>query len=184
MKDGNGGVDSDDIKVRATDVAGPFKILQPDTAITLDITQPQIVEWDSACTDQAPVNCATVDILFSDDGGSSFTPLVLSTPNDGEATVNNMTQAANARLKIMCSDNVFFDVSDVNFSTSATAGATLTATGNGGNSGTCAVEPVATKRSSGGSINGLFLLSFSLLAGFRLRSSYSKNWRRLNGQRL
>ena len=183
VKDGNGGVDSDDIKVRATSVAGPFRVLQPNTAITLDITQPQIVEWDSACTDQAPVDCATVDIFFSDDGGTSFTPLVLSTPNDGEATVNNMTQAANARLKIMCSDNVFFDVSDVNFSTSATTGATLTATGNGGNSGTCAVEPVATKRSSGGSINGLFLLSFSLLAGFRFRRSYSKNWRRLDSQR-
>ena len=61
----------------------------------------------------------------------------------------------------MCSDNVFFDVSDLNFSL-ANSGVTLTSTGSGGNSSECVAEPVPVTRRSG-SLNIFFLLSFILI---------------------
>ena len=166
VKDGNGGVDDDNIKVRVTGVAGPFKILQPNTSSTLDIAETQVVEWDSSCTDQAPVSCANVDILFSADGGNNFTALVSSTPNDGDESVIFPQTTTGARLKIMCTDNIFFDLSDVNFTIDNVAsGNKLDLTGVGGNSDECVAEPVPRR---GGAVSVLFLMSFALLAMFRV----------------
>ena len=167
VKDGNGGVNHDDIKVRVTSVAGPFKILQPNLAQTLDIDLPQVVEWDTACTAELPVDCANVDILFSADGGVTFDepPLLPNTPNNGQATVFFTQEATNARLKIRCTDNVFFDVSDVNFSTNSVSDFALGDTVDGGDSFECVAEPVPRR---GGAVSVLFLMGFAILALFRV----------------
>jgi hypothetical protein len=97
--------------------AGPFLVTDPNTAITWNGDGPHPVSWSVAGTDLAPVSCAAVDILLSTDGGLTF-PLTLlaATPNDGSASVPvNVPDTATARVKVACSDNIFFDLSNANF---------------------------------------------------------------------
>ena len=126
-RDGNGGVAEDDVQVSVDANSGPFQILQPNTNITLNSLQQQSVQWNSACSELPPVNCSDVDILYSTDNGASFNSLVAgSTPNDGvEAVIFPGTNASNARIKIACANNVFFDISDTSFQLSSSAGSVL-----------------------------------------------------------
>jgi hypothetical protein len=77
----------------------------------------QTVTWDVANTMAPPVSCAAVDILFSDDGGTTFaTTLAASVSNNGSAsvTVPNLVTAS-ARIEVLCHDNIFFDISPADF---------------------------------------------------------------------
>lgn len=133
--DDKGGVNSDDTQVIVNSDAGPFKVLQPNSFVILDSSQQQVIEWNAACSEQPPVNCANVDILLSEDGGMTFPHTLLSaTPNVGEASVSlaPVTSAAQARVRIQCTDNIFFDVSDTSFQISNGTGNVLASTGNGG----------------------------------------------------
>lgn len=125
-RDGNGGVDEDDMQITVDGEAGPFKVLQPNSNLVLNSASLQTIQWNAACTEQLPVNCTSVDILYTSDNGTSFTTLLGNTPNDGMAVVNfqNAT-ASNARIKIACSNNIFFDISDVDFALNNGNGNTL-----------------------------------------------------------
>ncbi|MCW8830922.1 MAG: PPC domain-containing protein, partial [Gammaproteobacteria bacterium] len=131
VRDGNGGVDEDDMQVIVDGDSGPFEILQPNTNVILNSGLPQLIEWNTACTDIAPVNCTNVDILLSTDGGQNFTSVVGgTTPNDGSQSVTFPGgDTTTARIKIACTDNIFFDVSNVDFEINSATGGNLTATG-------------------------------------------------------
>lgn len=106
-----GGYHADGILLHVTNAAGPFAITSHNTSAVLngDIT----LTWNVAGTTSAPVSCANVDIQLSLDGGMTFTNLVANTPNDGSQTVTLPNTATSiARLKIKCSDNVFFDINN------------------------------------------------------------------------
>jgi len=111
VRDGNGGVSSDDLLITVDANSGPFSVISPTTNAT--IVGNANVEWDVAGTTQAPVNCSTVDILLSTNGGVTFNQTLLSaTNNDGSESVDFPAQAHNnARLMIQCSNNIFFAVS-------------------------------------------------------------------------
>jgi hypothetical protein len=115
---GGGGHAYDLMFFNADASAGPFLVTNPNTAAeTWNIGNTVNVTWDVANTNTAPVNCANVNILLSTDGGNTF-PITLAsnTPNDGLETItvpNNMTTTA--RVKIEAADNVFFDLSNFNF---------------------------------------------------------------------
>ena len=131
--DGKGGVGDANMQVTIDGDAGPFKVLQPNSFVVLDPAMPQVIEWNAACSEQAPVSCANVDIMYSNNGGSSFSTLLAGTPNDGEETVNLATgNTSQARIKIKCSNNIFFDISDANFSVNDVGGSALASTGSGG----------------------------------------------------
>ena len=66
VRDQKGGVESDDARITVDNKSGPFMVTQPNTSTTLNTSQQQVVEWDVACTDAAPVNCSTVDISTVD----------------------------------------------------------------------------------------------------------------------
>ncbi len=77
----------------------------------------QLVSWNSAGTENAPVSCASVNVSLSTNSGVSFDHvLVADTPNDGseEVTVPSLNTSA-ARVKIACNGNIFFDVTKVDF---------------------------------------------------------------------
>jgi hypothetical protein len=112
-----GGVNSDSMVLNVTSSAGPFVVTSPNTALSWTGGSTQTVAWNVANTTSAPVGCANVKISLSTDGGNTFT-LVLSasTPNDGiEAVFVPNIPTTNARIKVEAVSNVFFDVSNANF---------------------------------------------------------------------
>lgn len=107
----------DNIDLTVSDQAGPFVVTSPNTATSLTSGSSVQVTWDVAGTDVSPINCDNVDILLSTDNGYTYNiSLATSVPNNGAAYIvvpNNLT--TQARVMVRCSDNVFFDISNVNF---------------------------------------------------------------------
>jgi len=108
-----------DYKINVTNSAGPFKV---NTPLASDIWYggaAGAVSWDVANTNLPPVNCSSVDVLVSLDGGNSFDHVAAQgVPNTGSANVTTPivgTTVNTARVAVMCSDNVFFNVSQANF---------------------------------------------------------------------
>jgi hypothetical protein len=115
-----------DMTVTVTNTAGPFKVtaqnsLQDSFAPNWTVGSTQTVTWDVANTNLPPISTANVNILLSTDGGQTFpTVLVANTPNDGsQQIVVPGTQTSSARLKVESVGNIYFDISDVNFTIAA-----------------------------------------------------------------
>ena len=100
--------------------SGPFLVTDPNTAITWTGNGPHAVAWNVAGTTAAPVSCAAVDIRLSTDGGLTFPHLLgAGEPNDGNAMVLvSVADTTTARIQVMCAGNIFFDISNANFSIS------------------------------------------------------------------
>lgn len=112
-----GGVSFAQVNFAVTADAGPFVVTSPNSNITWGIDTMQTVTWDVANTNVAPVNCTDVNILLSTDGGYTY-PITLasSVPNTGSYPVvvpNNPTTTA--RVQVRCANNIFFDISNANF---------------------------------------------------------------------
>lgn len=116
-RDGRGGVNSAITTLVLAPAAGPFLVTAPNTAVTLDAGVPQTVSWSVANTNVAPVSTSNVRITLSADGGATWPyELAASTPNTGSASVVLPRVATNAaRIKVEAVGNVFFDVSNANF---------------------------------------------------------------------
>ncbi len=107
-----------DMTVTVTNTAGPFQVTSPNTNVSWAGGSAQTITWDVNNTNIAPVNCANVKISLSIDGGTTFpTVLSASTANDGSEvlTIPN-TISTTARIKIEAVGNIFFDISNTNFS--------------------------------------------------------------------
>ena len=112
----------DDMKVTVNSAAGPFKVTSPNTAVTYSGNSTQTVTWDVASTTASPINCSTVDILISTDGGTTWSTLLENTPNDGSQAVTIPDVATTqGRIMVKANGNIFFDVSDANFTINALA---------------------------------------------------------------
>ncbi len=108
---------SDDaVLVNVDGVSGPFQITSQNTPETWQSGSQVIINWNVAGSDQAPVNCQNVMILFSSDAGQTFPDtLRYSTPNDGVDTIfAPATLTTLGRIKIKGLDNVFFDINNRN----------------------------------------------------------------------
>ncbi len=102
--------------MRVVAAAGPFTVTQPNTAVTWAGGSTQTVTWNVAGTTAAPVSCANVAIALSTDGGATFDELVASTPNDGtEPVAIPGTPTSQARIRVSCVGNIFFDISNADF---------------------------------------------------------------------
>jgi hypothetical protein len=120
-RDLSGGTNSADTTLLLATNAGPFLVTSPNTAVTYKGGSTQTVTWNPANTDVAPVNAVNVKISLSSDGGYTY-PYVLaeSTANDGSELVTLPNIAtAQARVKIEAIGNIFFDLSNANFSIQA-----------------------------------------------------------------
>jgi len=113
----------DDMVVTVTNTSGPFAVTAPNTAVSWAGNSTQTITWSVANTTAAPVSCANVKISISTDGGNTFTTLVASTPNDGtEAVTIPNTPSTTARVKIEAVGNIFFDISNTNFTITSGSG--------------------------------------------------------------
>lgn len=110
----------DDVVVTVTNTSGPFAVTSPNTAVSWAGNSVQNITWSVNNTTAAPVSCANVKISLSTDGGNTFTTLVSSTPNDGsEAVTIPNTPTNTARIKVEAVGNIFFDISNTNFTITA-----------------------------------------------------------------
>jgi len=110
----------DDMVVTVSNTSGPFAVTAPNTAVSWAGNSAQTVTWSVNNTTAAPVSCANVKISLSTDGGNTFTTLVASTANDGSevVTIPN-TPTTTARIKVEAVGNIFFDISNTNFTITA-----------------------------------------------------------------
>ena len=96
---------------------GPFIVTVPNGGESYPGNSTQTVTWNVAGTFAAPISVTNVKISLSTDGGLTYpTVLLASTPNDGSETVTiPNTPTTTARVKIEAIGNVFFDISNANF---------------------------------------------------------------------
>jgi hypothetical protein len=108
---GGGGVNYDGMVL--TFAGAPFRVTSPNGGEVLGCGCSRTVTWDVGGGSVAP----TVNIRLSLDGGNTFpTVLAAGTANDGSATVTlPCTPSATARVKVEAVGNIFFDVSNANF---------------------------------------------------------------------
>ncbi len=115
-----------DMVVTVNSTAGPFAVSIPNTAVSWAGGSSQTVTWSVNSTNLSPINCANVKISLSTDGGQTFpTVLTASTGNDGSevVTIPNVASST-ARIKVEAIGNIFFDISNTNFSITAGSGCT------------------------------------------------------------
>ncbi len=113
----SGGVAWTDIKFKSNSSAGPFLVNFPNGGDVLTVGEEIEIKWDVANTNNEIINCQAVDIYLSTDRGLNFDHLLLaSTFNDGieKVFVPNIV-GDKIRIKIKASKNIFFDISDQDF---------------------------------------------------------------------
>ncbi|MBK9257750.1 MAG: T9SS type A sorting domain-containing protein [Saprospiraceae bacterium] len=106
------------VQINFNNAAGPFVVTYPNvSSVNWKVGSTQKVTWNVASTNNAPINCAMVDILLSTDGGATYPDtLVTGVPNTGEYDIfvpNRPT--TRARIMVVANDNIFYDVSNANF---------------------------------------------------------------------
>ncbi|MGN6437262.1 MAG: reprolysin-like metallopeptidase [Agriterribacter sp.] len=128
VRDNAGGVTTEDFTV-AVDNAGPFLVTNDPSGVHNGGAVLN-VQWSVNGTTASPINCTLVDVLLSTDGGLTFATILASAvPNSGTANVTlpNIS-TSQARIKIAPSTstasgnspNIFFDISNQDFTISST----------------------------------------------------------------
>ncbi|MDE0939534.1 MAG: M12 family metallo-peptidase, partial [Pirellulales bacterium] len=113
---GGSAFDTDDMLVTVVDTGSPFQVTTANSAVSWTGGAIESVSWDVAGTDSGSINVATVDILLSTDGGVTYSTVVTGVANDGSHNIivpNTPTSAA--RLKVQAVGNIFFDISNSDF---------------------------------------------------------------------
>jgi hypothetical protein len=112
-----------DAVVTVTNTSGPFQVTSPNSNITWSGGGSATVTWSVNGTNAGSVNCQAVNILLSSDGGLTFpTVLASSTANDGSETITVPSQSGTTyRVKVESVGNIFFDISNTNFTIGAAA---------------------------------------------------------------
>jgi hypothetical protein len=109
-----------DMTVTVSNAVGSFLITSQNTTTSWTPGTSQTITWTVNGTTGAPTNTANVDILFSSDGGNTFTTLLANTPNDGTQviTVPN-TATTTGRVKVKAVNNIYFDINNANITITA-----------------------------------------------------------------
>jgi N-acetylneuraminic acid mutarotase len=114
-----GGINTATSTVTIVGANGPFAITSPNSPVSIQRLTNFNVTWNVL---GSSAQAANVKISLSTDGGTTFpTVLAASTPNDGSETVlipDMLTTTA--RIKIEAVGNIFFDITDTNFSITTT----------------------------------------------------------------
>ncbi len=121
VSSGGGGCQSSASFVVKTVGFAPFMVTVPNGGQNYPGGSTQTITWNVSGTDVAPVNTSNVKITLSTDGGLTFPHLITaSTPNDGteDLVIPAVGPSNLARVKIEAIGNIFFDVSNNNFTIS------------------------------------------------------------------
>lgn len=132
VRDNQGGSASDEVTYTVVDTGAAFAVTAPARNEFFD-TNPITVAWNVGGTDQAPINCASVNIELSNNSGGTY-PFILATniPNNGNALVNLPATDGEKRfqnIRVLCSDNIFYSPSEGVFSSNISAPPAVIITG-------------------------------------------------------
>lgn len=133
-KTGGGGVCYAATTVTVSSTAGPLTVTYPSaTGITWGSGSAQTVTWAVNNTNVAPVNCSNVNILISYNSGQTWSTLMSNVANGGTQAITAPTVTATistCRIKVESVGNIFFDMSDKDFTISGGIGiASVTSNG-------------------------------------------------------
>ncbi|MEM6878854.1 MAG: reprolysin-like metallopeptidase, partial [Bacteroidota bacterium] len=119
-----GCTEEDDLRLTVDGNQGPFVVTDPADGNQWSDGQTAQVQWDVAGTDANGIDCQIVDIYLSTDGGANFNLVASAEANDGYAEINLTSgQVTNdARIMVRAADNVFYNVSPVDFSIVSSSG--------------------------------------------------------------
>lgn len=108
-------------QVNVVSTPGPFAVTVPNGGETYFGGSSQTITWNVVTTDQAPISVANVKISLSTDGGLTYpTVITNSTPNDGsEVLTIPAVVSTTAKIKVEAVGNIFFDISNANFTINA-----------------------------------------------------------------
>lgn len=112
---GGGNFDYDAVVITVS--GSPFSVTSPNTAVTWNGNSTQTVTWNVGGGSVA----ANVRILLSTNGGASYytgtaTEILASTPNDGSQTITvPNVQSNQCRIIVEAVGNIFYDMSNTNF---------------------------------------------------------------------
>lgn len=115
---GISGISYEDVTITVDGNSGPFEVLTASSPTGYVASASVNVQWTVGNTNQSPISCSNVNILFSNDGGESF-PITLAsnTANDGSQTVTMPANGTNeGRIKIEAVGNIFFSVNKADIS--------------------------------------------------------------------
>ncbi|MBC8106781.1 MAG: hypothetical protein H7Z14_09345 [Anaerolineae bacterium] len=117
-RSGGGGVASSDVTLQVINTGAAFAVTSPNSQVTWSGGQTKTITWNVAGTTANGIDTANVKISLSLDGGNTY-PVALanSTANDGseDIEVPFATGSTQARLKIEAIGNIFFDISNQDF---------------------------------------------------------------------
>ena len=112
-----GAFDDDSMRISVVDTGAPFAVVTPNTNVSWEGLTFQKVDWDVAGTTSNGINASSVNISVSTDGGLSY-PFAVATgvANNGSAIVRiPNAPTTKARVRVQAASNIFFDISNVNF---------------------------------------------------------------------
>jgi len=120
-KQGGGGV-CYALNTVTVDASGPFSLAYPSTSgITWYQNGQETVTWNVNGTNVAPVSCDSVRVSISYNGGVTYSVMLNSTVNDGTELIpvpTVTTPITTCRIKIEAIGNIFYDISNNNFTIS------------------------------------------------------------------
>jgi hypothetical protein len=99
-------------RLMVVEQVGPFVVTEPSTHELWKRGSSQLVRWDVAKTDLAPIRCKWVKISLLMRGNNNTPFLLAKVLNNGSATVNIPLNApvGAARVKVEAVGNIFFNV--------------------------------------------------------------------------
>lgn len=113
---GGGCTSEADVAVTTDAATGPFAVTSQSTATNwvANGSNTAAITWNVANSNNAPVNCANVNILFSQDGGLTYPfTLLANAPNNGSANITIPSLPTSAgRVRVQAVGNIFFDIND------------------------------------------------------------------------
>jgi hypothetical protein len=115
---GGGCTSSQDATVTVDASSGPFVVTSPNTPTAWQGGSQQTITWNVAGTHTGNIKCTHVDILLSLDGGFTY-PIALANGvlNDGVHIVTVPNESTTqARIMVKAVGNIFFDISNSDFS--------------------------------------------------------------------
>jgi Metallo-peptidase family M12B Reprolysin-like/Secretion system C-terminal sorting domain len=117
---GDGCQDATSFTINAVGTA-PFAVTVPNGGESYPSGSSQTITWNIVGTNAAPFNVSNVKISFSNDGGLTFPTVILaSTANDGSELVSMPAITTTlGRVKVEAIGNIFFDISNTNFTLTA-----------------------------------------------------------------